>query len=92
MGEPDDFFYQCAQAISQNKPLRLNDMKPLGGRDRGMLEKCESAVKRLNLYAWMHNRFPALFPDMEKTQKAIQKLEADISELLKKLPPPNRWK
>ncbi len=78
-------FLLFANAIANGERLRLDVLRyhlpPAAGAEQ---QRAEFAVRLLNLYCWLHYRWPDVFPDLPRAQGAIRTLDAAINRHLAK--------
>ena len=78
-------FLLFANAIANGERFGLDALRyhlpPGAGAE---LQRAEFAVRLLNLYCWLHYRWPDVFPDLERAQDATHTLNAAINRHLRK--------
>ncbi|MBF0188351.1 MAG: hypothetical protein HQL50_10555 [Magnetococcales bacterium] len=73
-------------ALARDKRLSLEKVLALSaqGYGRFRLEQLETDVRIINLYGWLHYRFPETFPDIEETAALRRTMNQEIDSLLTK--------
>ena len=78
-------FVLFANAIANGERFGLEALRyhlpPGAGAEQ---QRAEFAVRVLNLYCWLHYRWPDVFPDLKRAQGAIHALNAAINRHLAK--------
>lgn len=76
-------FETMVDAVGRNRPLPLETVLPsIQGQDFRRLQELEEMVQIVNLYAWLHYRFPDIFPDLDRAAAARQSVNGQIDRLL----------
>ncbi len=78
-------FADFVNAIAAGEPFDLGalhyHLPPRASEDQ---QRAEFAVRLLNLYCWLHYRWPGIFPDLPGAQRAVRDLNAAINRYLAK--------
>ncbi|MBF0620414.1 MAG: hypothetical protein HQL54_00660 [Magnetococcales bacterium] len=78
-------FERMTEAIARGWKLSLESILPrVVGEDTHRLSQLETAMKVVNLYCWLHYRFPDLLPDLHTAIHKRQKINNEIDLLLGK--------
>ncbi|MBF0624786.1 MAG: hypothetical protein HQL82_08265 [Magnetococcales bacterium] len=81
-----DGFAIMVAAVARERPLSLTDILPTtqGPRHR-QLGLLETATRMVDLYCWLHYRFPTIFPDIEEAIALRGNLNGRIGHLLSRV-------
>lgn len=78
-------FLHFVDAIARGEPLELDSLREhLPPRACAEQQRAEFAVRLLNLYRWLHYRWPGIFPDIKRASRAIRELNSAINRHLSK--------
>ncbi|MBF0358422.1 MAG: hypothetical protein HQL70_07415 [Magnetococcales bacterium] len=84
-------YERMVAAVAQKRTLHLSKVMPeFTPRERGRLSLLETATKIVNLYSWLHYRFPVLLPDIEQAQRQRRELNQEINVILGRQGPQER--
>lgn len=77
-------FERMVKTVAHDQILLLSDILPPFSDDLPQpLDLLETAMRVIDLYCWLHFRFPDTFPDMTPAQERRQEINRDINRLLK---------
>ncbi|HIJ84623.1 MAG TPA: hypothetical protein HPQ00_10530, partial [Magnetococcales bacterium] len=83
-------FELMVATVAKNKQLPLKPLLPaLGQGDKEKLTDLEIAMKIVNLYSWLHFRFPQHFPRLQEAQTFRQDINQAINRQLGRATPKN---
>ncbi|MBF0145947.1 MAG: hypothetical protein HQL84_08845 [Magnetococcales bacterium] len=81
-------FELMVTTVARNKKLSIKPLLPTTGQGDGeRLSDLENAVKIVNLYSWLHFRFPKNFPQLNESLTIREALNQTINRLLGRSPP-----
>jgi ATP-dependent RNA helicase SUPV3L1/SUV3 len=76
-------YERMVAAVAQKRKLSLSKVMPeYQQHERGRLSLLETATRIVNLYSWLHYRFPDLLPDIEQAQRLRRELNQQINVIL----------
>ncbi|MBF0423571.1 MAG: hypothetical protein HQL73_11325 [Magnetococcales bacterium] len=76
-------YERMVAAVAKNKRLPIRPLLPATGSDpTEKLTDLETAVKIVNLYSWLHFRFPEYFPKLHEAQTIREQLNQAINRQL----------
>ncbi len=76
-------FERMVSAVAQKRKLALTKVLPEYEHGRqGRLSLLETATKIVNLYSWLHYRFPEVLPDVEQAKRLRRELNQEINGIL----------
>ncbi len=88
-------FERMVRSVAHNRLLTLDEIVPLLDESLPIsLDMLETATRVVDLYCWLHYRFPEQFPELELAQERRRLINRDISRLLRQtakapvVPPP----
>jgi ATP-dependent RNA helicase SUPV3L1/SUV3 len=77
-------FERMVRTVAQNHPLGLEEVVPLFNEAfPPALDLLETAMRVVDLYCWLHYRFPEQFPELEPAQERRRSINREISRLLR---------
>ncbi len=80
-------FEQMVATVAKNKKLPLKPLLPaLGVSPEEKLTDLETAMRIVNLYSWLHFRFPVHFPQLPEAQTMREQLNQAINRQLSRPP------
>lgn len=81
-------FELMVATVAKNKKLALKPLLPTMGQGNDeKLTDLEAAMKIVNLYSWLHFRFPENFPKLQEAQTTRELLNQAINRQLGRTPP-----
>ncbi|MBF0453443.1 MAG: hypothetical protein HQL72_01345 [Magnetococcales bacterium] len=84
-------YERMVAAVAQKRKLTLSKVMPeLQNRERGRLSLLETSTRIVNLYSWLHYRFPVLLPDIEQAKRLRRELNQEINVILGQQGPQDR--
>ncbi len=82
-------FERMVRTVAQNQILLLEEVVPLFSAELPVsLSLLETATRVVDLYCWLHFRFPDQFPELEMAQNRRKEINRDISKLLRQTAKP----
>ena len=76
-------FQRMVDTVALNTELELDTLIGDGIYDaRGQLATLESEMQVVNLYCWVHYRFPKAFPDLARAERRRRRITTDIDAIL----------
>ncbi|MBF0141896.1 MAG: hypothetical protein HQL59_00360 [Magnetococcales bacterium] len=78
-------------AVATEAALKLDSLLPSPPEEANWpLEWLETAMRIVNLYSWLHYRFPAIFPDLEAAEANRREINRRINRQLRQKPQGDR--
>ncbi|MBF0282962.1 MAG: hypothetical protein HQL51_00685 [Magnetococcales bacterium] len=78
-------FERMVEAVSRHQPLSLERVLPPPSRHGdNRLEALETAMRIVNLYGWLHYRFPDIFIELEEAVQQRRELNQQINLMLER--------
>ncbi|MBF0447415.1 MAG: hypothetical protein HQL67_04365 [Magnetococcales bacterium] len=76
-------FEMMVAAVANKKKLPLSKVMPERAfREQGKLSLLETSTRIVNLYSWLHYRFPQLFSEIEQAVRLRRELNQEINDIL----------
>ncbi|MBF0096510.1 MAG: hypothetical protein HQM04_05830 [Magnetococcales bacterium] len=77
-------FERMVRTVAHHHPLGLDEVVPLFSEEfPPSLDLLETAMRVVDLYCWLHYRFPEQFPELEPAQERRRSINREISRLLR---------
>ncbi|MEO5363031.1 MAG: hypothetical protein H7838_05345 [Magnetococcus sp. DMHC-8] len=82
-------FERMVRTVAQQHVLLLEELLPAFSDDLPVsLDLLETATRVVDLYCWLHFRFPSQFPELAAAQHRRREINRDISKLLRQTAKP----
>ncbi|WP_130470692.1 SUV3 C-terminal domain-containing protein [Candidatus Magnetaquicoccus inordinatus] len=82
-------FERMVRSVAHNHILTLDEVVPLFSEDfPASLDSLETAMRVVDLYCWLHYRFPEQFPELADAQERRRSINREISRLLRQIAKP----
>ncbi|MBF0462128.1 MAG: hypothetical protein HQL87_12105 [Magnetococcales bacterium] len=82
-------FERMVRTVAQNQVLLLEEVVPVFSTALPItLDLLETATRVVDLYCWLHFRFPDQFPELTLAQNRRKEINRDISKLLRQTAKP----
>ncbi|MBF0152286.1 MAG: hypothetical protein HQL64_00885 [Magnetococcales bacterium] len=75
-------FTTMVATVARNRSLSLDDILPDATNRFQRLVILETTIRVVDLYCWLHYRFPGNFPDLEEARAHRNTINAEIDRLL----------
>jgi ATP-dependent RNA helicase SUPV3L1/SUV3 len=82
-------FERMVRTVAMNRVLLLEEVVPPFADDLPVsLDLLETATRIVDLYCWLHFRFPEQFPELETAQTRRKEINREIGKLLRQIAKP----
>ena len=82
-------FERMVSTVARNQVLLLEEVLPAFSADLPpSLDLSETAMRVVDLYCWLHFRFPEHFPELDTAQHRRKEINRDISKVLRQAAKP----